>query len=280
MSVDLHQKSDVLIGFHPIPMHGAMEDLRAAWLEAESLGADRLYTSDHINPLSLNREVLEGDQQAVGRQDDGTVFEGTTLQAAMCATTATAEIGCLVHANSFRHPHMMAYIAGTLDHLSNGRFILGMGTGIYEPDYLSLDLEYGSQKDRSLHMAKNIPLMLKAFDELRPRPRRRIPLLITTMGEKIGIPLVARYADIWHLYGPLDVLERKINVLHQHCEKIGRTPSEIQLSTYYWPEMLPDANLDNYLALGITEMIAVNNGPQWDRGLLREMLRWRDALRA
>jgi alkanesulfonate monooxygenase SsuD/methylene tetrahydromethanopterin reductase-like flavin-dependent oxidoreductase (luciferase family) len=196
----------------------------------------------------------------------------------MCATTTRAEISCLVHANSFRHPYMMAYIAGTLDHISGGRFILGMGTGIYEPDYKCLDMDYGTQKDRTLQMAHDLPLIRAAFDKLRPKPRRRIPLLITTMGEKIGLRLVAEHADIWHLYGPIETLERKIEVLHEWCAKVGRNPAEIQMCTYYWPAMLKDADMDKYLKLGITEMIAVSQGPDWDRGLLREMLAWRKGL--
>lgn len=103
--------------------------------------------------------------------------------------------------------------------------------------------------------------------------------MIASMGEKIGMRVVAEHANIWHLYGPLDKMAAKIETLQDICKEVGRDPAEIEIATNYTPSLLKDADLDKYLALGITHMICLEQGPKWDRGLLRETLQWRDCLR-
>ena len=102
--------------------------------------------------------------------------------------------------------------------------------------------------------------------------------MIASMGEKIGMRVVAEHADIWHLYGPIDKMAAKIEALQDICKKIGRDPNEIEIATNYTPSLLKDADPDKYLALGITHLICLVQGPLWVRGLLREVLQWRQRL--
>ncbi|MET0658991.1 MAG: LLM class flavin-dependent oxidoreductase [Steroidobacteraceae bacterium] len=120
----------ITIGLQVSPQHGDFRDMRNAWMKAEEMGVDCLYTADHFNAMILDeaqalRTTTGGEY---GKTRRGKNFEGTIVQAAMATTTTRARIGCIVHANSYRNPNLMADIARTIDHASGGRFILGMGT--------------------------------------------------------------------------------------------------------------------------------------------------------
>ena len=267
---------DIKIGLSLAPQYGDMAPMRAAWLEAEALGADRLYTCDHFHAMVINPEVLAGGHADVPVY--GKNFEATAIQAAMAATTTRAEIGCIVHGNSYRNPNLMADIARTIDHISGGRFILGMGSGYLQPDYDEYGYAYGTATSRLQDLARDLPILKRRFEKLNPPPLRRIPLLIGSMGEKLGLRLVAEHADIWHVYGPIDKMRHKIEVLKRHCADIGRNFTDIHIATFYMPDQLPDTNLDTYLEIGIREMIAVSFGPDWDRGTMKSLLDWRNTL--
>jgi probable F420-dependent oxidoreductase len=263
----------IKIGFSLAPQFGDMAPLRAAWTEADALGVDRLYSCDHFHAMIVKPEVLAGahaDVPVFGKN-----FESTTVQAAMAATTTRAEIGCIVHANSFRNPNLMADIARTIDHISGGRYILGMGSGYLKPDYDEYGYPYGTALSRLEDLARDMPIILQRLQKLNPPPLRRIPILIGSMGEKIGLRLVAEYADIWHIYGPIDKMRKKIEVLKKHCADVGRNFDDIHIAAFYMPDQLPDTNLDTYLDLGIREMIAVSFGPEWDRTTVKSLLDWR-----
>lgn len=268
----------VKISFELAPQYGDMALMRDRWMEAEALGTDRLFTCDHFHAMVVTQDTLQGahaDVPVFGKN-----FEATTIQAAMAATTTRPEIGCIVHANSYRNPNLMADIARTIDHISGGRYILGMGSGYLQPDYDEYGYEYGTQKSRLLDLARDLPIIKSRFDKLNPPPLRKIPLLIGSSGDKIGLRLVAEHADIWHVYGAREHIEHKIRVLEQHCADIGRHPREIEYMTYYMPGQMPDADLDLYLSLGIRSFCAVSFGPEWDLGVLRELVEWRKALPA
>jgi probable F420-dependent oxidoreductase len=257
------------------PSHGDMPAYRKAWMEAEALGADRIYVSDHFHAQIITEEVFD-HAAPPPPVFGGKNFEATTIQAAMAATTSRVEIGCLVHANSYRNPNLMADIARTIDHLSGGRFILGMGSGYLEVDYQEYGYELGTAKSRMQDLARDMPVILQRFDKLIPPPLRKIPILIAAMGEKLGMPIAAKHADIWHLYGEVDKLTHKIGVMQELCDDIGRNFNDIQVSTSYLPHAVKTGDPDIYADLGITEIGTTIMGPDWDLAPLKELLQWRN----
>jgi probable F420-dependent oxidoreductase len=265
----------ITVGLHLSPQHGDMARMREAWMEAEALGVDRIYTADHFHAMTLTKDVVKGEHAAVPPAAKN--FEGTTIQAAMAATTTRAEIGCLVHGNSYRNPNLMADIARTIDHISGGRFVLGMGSGYLKPDYDEYGYDYGTQASRLNDLARDLPIIKSRFTKLNPPPLRHIPILIASAGDKIGLRIVAEHADIWNIYGPIERLIEKRDILEQHCKDIGRDPAEIEYTVSYFPDLLPDTDLDKYAELGFKHIIALSVGPDWDLGRLREVLAWRDA---
>jgi alkanesulfonate monooxygenase SsuD/methylene tetrahydromethanopterin reductase-like flavin-dependent oxidoreductase (luciferase family) len=273
---------DTTVGFELICHFGEMKDLRAAWMKAEELGVDRLYTSDHLNAIPVDPALAAGPNSGTTNtyaQDN--VFEGASVEAAMAATTSRAEIGCLVHSNAYRNPHMLAYIANTIDHISGGRFVLGIGTGFAQKDFEDFGIPYGTQKSRTEALMRDIPIIRDHWANSTPKPLHDIPIIIATMGEKLGLRLVAEQGDGVHIYGTYDLMAHKIEVLKQHCADVGRDFNEIELITYYWPHLLtgPDDTLENYLQLGINHIVVIAEGhDKWDTGLLRETLQWRDNL--
>lgn len=271
----------ITVSLQLAPQYGDMARLRAAWVEAEALGADRLYTCDHFHAMVITPEVLEGGHAHADVPEYGKNFESTTIEAAMAATTSRAEIGCIVHANSYRNPNLMADMARTIDHISGGRYILGMGSGYLKPDYDEYGYEYGTAASRLHALARDLPIIKARLAKLNPLPLRRIPLLVACAGEKIGLRIVAEHADIWHAYGPRPMLAHKTEVLRKHCADVGRNIDDIAFATHYVPGgMLPDADPDEYVKLGFTHINVVAMGPDWDLGPLREMLAWKKALLA
>jgi alkanesulfonate monooxygenase SsuD/methylene tetrahydromethanopterin reductase-like flavin-dependent oxidoreductase (luciferase family) len=271
---------DITIGFQIIAHYGDMPRMREAWIEAEELGVDRIYTSDHLNAVPIDVDLVfspnDGSHNKTVKMN---VFEATTIQAAMAATTSRVEIGCIVHSNSYRNPNMLAYIANTIEHISGGRFLLGIGSGYVKEDYDAFGYEYGTQKSRSLALERDIPIIIDRFSKLTPKPLHHIPLMIASMGEKIGLRTVAKYADIWHVYGPYQTMVEKAESLKRICKEEGRDINNIEFATYYWPHLMKgsDDTLDNYLKMGVKHVIVIAEGPNWDLGLLKEILAWRNA---
>jgi alkanesulfonate monooxygenase SsuD/methylene tetrahydromethanopterin reductase-like flavin-dependent oxidoreductase (luciferase family) len=270
---------DITIGLHLAPQQGEYSQLCDQWIAADELGVDRLWSSDHLNAVVADTEFLTNTNDGTHSYGSGlNVFEGTTIQAAMAATTSRAEIGCIVHSNSYRNPNLTAYIAGTIDHISGGRYVLGMGTGFFKPDFDEYGYEYGTQRSRSEALMRDIPIILDRLARLRPPPPHDIPLMIASMGEKIGLPMVAAYADIWHGYGPVDKMKQKIEVLKRCCDTTERAFEDIELATYYIPAAIPGAenSLDAYVAAGFTHIICVTQGPDWNLDEVHDVMRWRD----
>ena len=271
----------ITVGLQLAPQFGDMKDMRQTWMEAEALGVDVLYSSDHFNAMVLDEDqanrTTKGEEY--GKITRGKNFEGTTVQAAMAATTTRTKIGAIVHANSYRNPNLMADIARTIDHTSGGRSILGMGTGYLKEDYDDYGYPFGTQKERSLAFARDIPIIKARLKKPNPPPMGKLPLLIASMGE-IGMRVAAQYADMWHVYGPSEKIREKKEAFLGYCKEVGRNPDEIELVTYYFPQMMggKDADPNLYPELGIRHIVVVTQGPTWDLGQLREILAWRKSL--
>jgi F420-dependent oxidoreductase-like protein len=207
-------------------------ELRTAVLRAEGAGFDTQWIDDHL--LSD-----EGDWQ------DGKL-EGWTTLAAIAAVTTRSRLGLMVAANTFRTPGLTAKLATTLDHLSQGRSILGIGAGWFEREHDAFGIDFGGGFGERLdRLGETVPLIRRLLDGERvthegrwhrmtdavcePRPiQARLPILIGGSGPKKTLPLVARYADLWNAYGSPAELAASDAILRAACAAAGRDDREIE----------------------------------------------------
>lgn len=244
--------------------HATYARQRDAWREADAIGVDVIFNWDHFYPLS--------------GEPDGTHFEAYTLLAALAEVTERAQIGSLVTCNSYRNPNLLADMARTIDHISGGRFILGIGSGWFERDYDEYGYEFGTAASRLQDLKRDLPIIEARLAKLNPGPvNGHMPLLIGGGGEKVTLRLVAKHADIWHVFGDLETATRKSAILDDWCAKIGRDPHAIERSVGISPATQKD--LDGFIAAGVTHFTVSVGGPDYDFGFVRELIQWRDDIR-
>ena len=206
-----------------------------AGVRADRLGYDTLWTWDHLYPI-------------VG-SDDGPILEGWLTLAAWAQATEHVRIGLMVGANTFREPALTAKMATTLDHISNGRAILGIGGAWFETEHEAYGIPFGDGfPERLRWLGEALPIMRGMLHGDRPTaagPRytakgvrndpppvqERLPLLIGGGGERVTLKLVAKYGDANNVGGGFENVRRKDAILVEHCEKVGRDPSEIERTT-------------------------------------------------
>jgi probable F420-dependent oxidoreductase len=239
--------------------------LRDAALRAEEAGVDVVFNFDHFFPYS-------GDPT-------GKCFEALTMLASLAEVTTRVELGSLVHGVAYRNPNLLADMARTIDHISGGRFILGLGAGWYEKDYREYGYPFPSAADRLRILRRDLPVIRDRLGRLNPPPVRRMPILVGGEGERVTLRIVAEHADIWHSYAGLSGLRRKSAILEEHCRAVGRDPAEIERSTgaYRFDESDADALV---VDAGVTLFILEFEGPRFEFGPLAPWLRWRDARNA
>jgi probable F420-dependent oxidoreductase len=198
------------------PQHADYAMIRDTVRKAEDIGVDVVFNWDHFFPLS--------------GEPDGKHYECWTMLGAWAEQTSRVEIGALVTCNSYRRPDLLADMARTVDNISDGRLILGIGSGWFQRDYDEYGYEFGSAGGRLDQLAEDLPRIESRWAKLNPSPVRKIPVLIGGGGEKKTLRLVAQHADIWHSFSDLDTLKRKAGILRRHCADVGRDPGEIELS--------------------------------------------------
>jgi probable F420-dependent oxidoreductase len=242
------------------PQHADYATIRRTAARAEDLGVDMLFNWDHFFPLT--------------GAPDGLHFESWTMLGAWAESTSRVEIGSLVTCNSYRNPELLADMARTVDHISDGRLVLGIGAGWFERDYQEYGYEFGTAGKRLDDLATALPRIESRWARLNPPPTREIPVLIGGGGEKKTLRLVARHADIWHSFGDAETIVRKSGILRQHCADVGRDPAEIEISTE--PDGDPAENGPALRDAGVSLFTVSAGGPDYDLTTLQRWLAWRD----
>ena len=251
------------------PQHGEYRQLRRTVDEVEEMGFDLLYTWDHFFPLY--------------GQGDGPHFECWSMLAAWAEQTSRVEIGALVTCNSYRNPDLLADMARTVDHISGGRLVFGIGSGWFQRDYEEYGYDFGTKGGRLDRLAESLPRIKTRWARLNPPPVRSLPVLVAGGGLKKTLRIVAEHADSWHAGFPDDPaeMEPKIESLRRWCLDLGRDPGEIEWGLGVEPEDLErflTKDAPRYLEMGFSQFTLGFNGPRWDLGPGSEWLAWRDRL--
>ena len=242
------------VGLQLHPQATNTDALQTAWQAADNMGVDTLWVWDHFYPLY-------GDP-------DETHFEAWTLLAAMAVTTRRAHFGAMVSCLTYRNPDLTADMARTIDHLSGGRFILGLGSGWFKRDYDEYGYTFGTAGERLDLLADALPRVKARLGKLNPPAKGSLPLMIGGGGEKKTLKMVAQYAQIWNTTSSdLAEIEHKNRVLDNWCAAFDRDPAEIERSALVGPDADPDA----YLAAGITHLVMMSGHP-FDLAPLQRLL--------
>jgi alkanesulfonate monooxygenase SsuD/methylene tetrahydromethanopterin reductase-like flavin-dependent oxidoreductase (luciferase family) len=227
--------TDLKTGILPWSQAATWPELLDAAQRVDRLGYDHLWIWDHLY-------AIFGDPYQP-------IFEGWSTLAAAAMSTERTRLGLLVGANTFRNPGLTAKSAATLDHISGGRAILGIGGAWMEPEHTAHGIDFGSGfgqrldwMDEAVGAMRTVldggsvtsaPGGRYAFDDLRHQPgtvQAHLPIMIGGSGEKKTLRTVAKYADMWNAMGPVDLMAHKIEVLKEHCAAVGRDIDDIEFT--------------------------------------------------
>ena len=227
--------SDVKIGFLLWPQTDSWPAIRDAAVRAEGAGAASLWTWDHLNSI-------------VGPWE-GPILEGWSILSGWAQVTSKATLGLMVSANTFRNPGLTAKLATTLDHLSGGRAVLGLGGAWFEREHEAFGIDFGAGFGERLDRLDESAMLLRRLLDgelvthdgpvypmkealVTPRPvQARLPIMIGGSGPKKTLRTLARYGDQWNTMGSLEKLKESDGILREHCAAIGRDQAEIERTT-------------------------------------------------
>jgi|TARA_B110000967_G_scaffold193777_1_gene221650 F420-dependent oxidoreductase-like protein len=218
-------------GFWPNPRSN-YEDTKTLAQHAEATGWDTLWLADHFLPDE--DELIP-------------VHESWITLAALARDVPRVRLGTMVTSNTYRHPAVLANMVTTLDNLSGGRVVLGLGSGWQQNEHEAYGIPYGTAGSRLRMLDEACQVIKGLFTNeysdfegefyqlkrapLEPKPvQEKLPLMIGGGGEKVTLKIAAKYADEWNVWGDVDTLVKKMKILDQHCETVGRNPAEIERS--------------------------------------------------
>jgi alkanesulfonate monooxygenase SsuD/methylene tetrahydromethanopterin reductase-like flavin-dependent oxidoreductase (luciferase family) len=226
---------DVKLGVLLWPQTASWPAIRDAAVRAEAAGASSLWTWDHLNSI-------------VGPWE-GPILEGWSVLSGWAQVTSRATLGLMVAANTFRNPGLTAKLATTLDHLSGGRAVLGIGGAWFEREHEAFGLDFGAGVGERLdRLDESVMLLRRLLDGelvthdgpvypmkealVQPRPvQARLPIMIGGSGPKKTLRTLARYGDQWNGMGRPEKLRERDAILREHCAAIGRDETEIERTT-------------------------------------------------
>lgn len=227
--------SDVKIGFLLWPQTDSWPAIRDAAVRAEGAGAASLWTWDHLNSIAGPWE--------------GPILEGWSILSGWAQVTSRATLGLMVAANTFRNPGLTAKLATTLDHLSGGRAVLGLGGAWFEREHEAFGIDFGAGFGERLDRLDESAMLLRRLLDgelvthdgpvypmkealVAPRPvQARLPIMIGGSGPKKTLRTLAKYGDQWNAMGRLEKLAERDAILREHCAAVGRDQAEIERTT-------------------------------------------------
>ncbi len=228
----------IRFGVQTAPQHTTYDAIEAVWTEADALGYDSAFVFDHFIPILSD--------------PSGPCLEGWTLLSALAAKTQRVQVGVLVTGNTYRYPAVLAKMAATVDHVSHGRLILGLGAGWFELEHTAYGIPFSTAGGRARQLVEAVEVITMLFKQRRstftgkyyrlqdapfePKGIQRPypPILIGGMGPKVIQPLAARYADIWHFFvrgGAAEEARRVCANFDGICRTVGRDPAAVEKST-------------------------------------------------
>lgn len=270
----------IRFGVQTAPQHVTYQQIADTWKLAEELGYDSAFTFDHFMPIFSD--------------PNGSCFEGWTLLAALAAQTRRMKVGVLVTGNIYRYPIVVAKMAVTVDHISNGRLILGIGAGWSERECSAYGIPFHTVGGRARRLGEALQVLKLLFTqdrssfagkycELTDAPfepkavqRPHPPILVGGVGPKLIQPLAARYADIWNFFADPDVAKTKAlcEQFDAVCHQVGRDPTQIEKSAGLGGSMLESApkelraRCQSLVDLGVRHLILALPQP-YEPSLLR-----------
>jgi F420-dependent oxidoreductase-like protein len=218
---------------------------------AEQTGATMFTLADHFLQM-----------ENTGRPAEDPFLEGYTSLGFLAGQTTTIDLTLLVTGVTYRHPGVLAKTVTTLDVLSQGRSMLGLGAAWYDREHAALGIPYPPVSQRFEMLEETLQICRQMWSEdngaydgkhyqlaetiCEPQPIRRPPILIGGDGEKKTLRMVAQYADIWNsTVQEIDALQHKVDVLHRHCDALGRDPGDIRKTVGALTD--PFEDVDGYL---------------------------------
>lgn len=219
------------------PQQTSWPEYRDTALAAEAAGWDSIWTWDHLL-------AIQGPWEQP-------IYEGWSLLNAVAAITSRVRVGLMVGANTFRNPGLTTKLATTLDHVSNGRAVLGIGGAWFEREHEAFGIDFGASVGERLDwLDESVSIMRRLLDGERvtqegpryaivdalcePKPiQARLPILIGGSGPKKTLRTVARYGDGWNTSGDVEAVKGKLDILARHCDDSGRDLSEIELTVSF-----------------------------------------------
>lgn len=216
--------------YWPMPTQ-SFQEMKTLGEHVAQTGWDGMWFADHFMPNA---------------EDTSTPWpEAWTTLSALAAIIPGIRMGTLVSGNTYRHPAVLAKMAATVDQLSGGRLVLGLGSGWQQNEHEQYGIPFYTINGRLHRLEEACQVIRALFAEekanfqgkyyqlndasLEPKPQH-VPLLIGGGGEKLTLKITAKYADEWNVWGTVDTMIHKMSVLDKHCEDVGRDPSEIQRS--------------------------------------------------
>jgi F420-dependent oxidoreductase-like protein len=234
----------IRFGVQTPPQNSTWQELRDTWKLIDSLDYDTAWVFDHFF--------------AILSDPSGPCFEGWVSLAALAAQTSRVQAGVLVTGNTYRHPAVLAKMAATLDHVSGGRLIMGIGGAWFEAEHNAYGIPFYTTAER-IHRLDEAAEIIKrlwseeqvtfqgryytlkdAYCEPKPMQKPRPPIMIGGSGEKLMLRVVAKHADQWNTFGSPELFRHKIAVIGEHCAAVGRDIEAIEMS-WAGPALVTDS---------------------------------------